>query len=151
MMGKRRVTLVLAALAAIGSPPLSATAGEPAWSEKAIKERIDPASLVGMIAGLQLENLAEEGRDLFEARFTTLDGAGRPNATQAIVPTAPRRPAEFVFQRCCFQGVTAFVPTFVVLIFETGEPQKSVGFGVPHVPLERVPDVIVDLHDPPLG
>ncbi|WAP70029.1 hypothetical protein [Jiella pelagia] len=99
MMGKRRVTLVLAALAAIGSPPLSATAGEPAWSEKAIKERIDPASLVGMIAGLQLENLAEEGRDLFEARFTTLDGAGRPNATQAIVPTAPRRPAEFAFQR----------------------------------------------------
>ncbi|NDW02804.1 di-heme oxidoredictase family protein [Jiella pacifica] len=99
MMGKRRTTLILAALAAIGPVPLSAAAGEPAWSEKAIKQRVDPASLAGTIAGKRLEDLAEKGRDLFEARFTTLDGAGRPNATQAIVPTAPRRPAEFVFQR----------------------------------------------------
>ena len=72
---------------------------EPAWSEKAIKQRIDPAEVSGPIAGAALEDLAEKGRALFEARFTVLDGAGRPHATQAIVPTASRRPAEQPFQR----------------------------------------------------
>ncbi|MBP0615928.1 di-heme oxidoredictase family protein [Jiella mangrovi] len=77
----------------------TAYAAEPLWSEKAIKQRIDPQSVSGRIAGAALEKLAQQGKDLFEARFTVLDGAGRPNATQAIVPTAPRRPAEAAFQR----------------------------------------------------
>ena len=98
-MARQATARVLVALAAFGSLCVPAAAGEPAWSEKAIKQRIDPASLVGTIASERLQDLAEKGRDLFEARFTGLDGAGRPNATQAIVPTAPRRPAEFAFQR----------------------------------------------------
>ena len=31
--------------------------------------------------------LIERGRELFKAKFTTVDGAGRPKATQAIIPT----------------------------------------------------------------
>lgn len=96
-MTARRDTLLMAALATAGLWGTGARAEEPAWSEKAIKQRIEPVS--GRIAGEALEALALKGRDLFEARFTVLDGAGRPNATQAIVPTAPRRPAEFAFQR----------------------------------------------------
>ncbi|MBO0903496.1 di-heme oxidoredictase family protein [Jiella sonneratiae] len=92
----RAAALVLANLAA-GALAAPAGAGEPAWSEKAIKRQIPPVT--GRIAGASLEALAHEGRDLFEARFTDLDGAGRPNATQAIVPTATRRPAELDFQR----------------------------------------------------
>jgi hypothetical protein len=34
-----------------------------------------------------LPALVERGRQLFKAKFTTVDGAGRPKATQAIIPT----------------------------------------------------------------
>ena len=34
-----------------------------------------------------LPALVERGRELFKAKFTTVDGAGRPKATQAIIPT----------------------------------------------------------------
>ncbi len=34
-----------------------------------------------------LPALIERGRELFKAKFTTVDGAGRPKATQAIIPT----------------------------------------------------------------
>ncbi len=34
-----------------------------------------------------LPSLIERGRELFKAKFTTADGAGRPKATQAIIPT----------------------------------------------------------------
>ncbi|MEX6507308.1 di-heme oxidoredictase family protein [Jiella sp. M17.18] len=85
--------LAAAAIAAVGS----ATAGEPPWSEHAIKETIPPAA--GTLSGETLKAFALKGRALFTARFTVLDGAGRPDATQAIVPTAARRPAEHAFQR----------------------------------------------------
>ncbi|MEH6720316.1 MAG: di-heme oxidoredictase family protein [Aurantimonas endophytica] len=89
--------IALAALAA--GLALPAMAEEPAWSEKTIRERLDQSAIAGPIMGEALEDLALKGKDLFEARFTVLDGAGRPNATQAIVPTATRRPAEHAFQR----------------------------------------------------
>ena len=70
----------------------------PPWSERAIVEDVDIKALAASgqdpIAVLQ-----PIGERLFKAKFTTLDGAGRPDATQAIVPTkAPRRPAQ-AFQR----------------------------------------------------
>ncbi len=34
-----------------------------------------------------VSGLIERGRELFKAKFTTADGAGRPKATQAIIPT----------------------------------------------------------------
>ena len=79
--------------------PSAAHAGEPAWSEHAVKRHINAASIAGLLSAEALKDLAQAGRDLFEARFTVLDGAGRPMATQAIVPTAARRPAEHAFQR----------------------------------------------------
>ena len=47
-----------------------------------------------MPEGWQFEDdlfaLLDLGEALFEAKFTALDGAGRPNATQAACPTAPQ-------------------------------------------------------------
>ncbi|EAS49605.1 hypothetical protein SI859A1_00258 [Aurantimonas manganoxydans SI85-9A1] len=86
-------------LGSLGGPLAPAMAQEPTWSERAIRQRIDPATLAGPLSAEALAELTEQGRALFEARFTILDGAGRPNATQAIVPTRSRRPAEHAFQR----------------------------------------------------
>ena len=46
-----------------------------------------------------LQRLIEHGELLFDARFTTLDGAGRPMATQAIIPTIRKRPPRTTFSR----------------------------------------------------
>ena len=43
--------------------------------------------------------LIAHGETLFSARFTTRDGAGRPMATQAIIPTKRRQPPEQTFFR----------------------------------------------------
>ena len=107
MMHPSRVTgwavgAVLVAAATLACGPFAigaAHAGEPAWSEHAVKRHIDAASIAGLLSAAALKDLARAGRDLFEDRFTVLDGAGRPMATQAIVPTAARRPAEHAFQR----------------------------------------------------
>jgi hypothetical protein len=45
------------------------------------------------------QELLDRGESLFTAKFTTLDGAGRPKATQAIVPTKRRRGENAAFQR----------------------------------------------------
>lgn len=70
----------------------------PPWSEKVLTEDIDLQSLAASgddpIAVLQ-----PLGETLFKAKFTTLDGAGRPDATGAIVPTKVRRKSHLAFQR----------------------------------------------------
>ncbi|MHA7775302.1 di-heme oxidoredictase family protein [Roseibium sp. M-1] len=78
--------------AALAGPDL------PPWSENAIRQDVDINALA--TSGQDpIPVLQPIGKDLFKAKFTTLDGAGRPAATQAIVPTkAPRRPAQ-AFQR----------------------------------------------------
>jgi hypothetical protein len=43
--------------------------------------------------------LIERGRELFKAKFTTVDGAGRPKATQAIVPTKRKNGVNPPFSR----------------------------------------------------
>lgn len=70
----------------------------PPWSEKAVREDVDVDALAA--SGQDpIGVLQPIGEDLFKAKFTTLDGAGRPDATRAIVPTkARRRPAQ-AFQR----------------------------------------------------
>ncbi|MEN3792412.1 di-heme oxidoredictase family protein [Fulvimarina sp. MAC3] len=89
--GLAAATLVFAAPALSGDTP--------PWSEHAIREPVEQATLAGQLSKADLEALVEKGREFFEARFTTLDGAGRPHATQAIIPTAHRRPVEHDFQR----------------------------------------------------
>ncbi|POF33721.1 di-heme oxidoredictase family protein [Roseibium marinum] len=68
------------------------------WSERAIREDVDITALAASgedpIAVLQ-----PLGKRLFAAKFTTLDGAGRPDATGAIVPTKARRRSHLPFQR----------------------------------------------------
>ncbi|MCK7613931.1 di-heme oxidoredictase family protein [Roseibium sediminicola] len=70
----------------------------PPWSERALTEDVDLDALAASeedpIAVLQ-----PLGEKLFKAKFTTLDGAGRPDATGAIVPTKVRRKSHLAFQR----------------------------------------------------
>ena len=82
------------------SPAAPPTA--PPWSERALGEHVelgerhrsdgplDPDALAALLAS---------GEHLFTARFTTEDGAGRPLATQAILPTKRRRAARTEFSR----------------------------------------------------
>jgi hypothetical protein len=95
----RRSSLMIG-LAALAAFPAHGLADEtlPPWSERTIIEDVD------------LNALAQSGKDpipvlqplgeaLFEAKFTSLDGAGRPDATGAIVPTKVRRQSHLTFQR----------------------------------------------------
>lgn len=80
----------------------SAFANEPdarPWAEKVIIEHVDQASLKGRLDGGELEALRQAGEHLFTGKFTTRDGAGRPMATQAIIPTKRSHGARSAFQR----------------------------------------------------
>ena len=62
----------------------------PPWAETsgALGRAAMPA---GRLSKPELDALVEAGEALFKAKFTRLEGAGRPGATQAIVPTQARR------------------------------------------------------------
>ncbi|WP_428672990.1 di-heme oxidoredictase family protein [Roseibium sp.] len=79
--------------------PVQALAEEPApWSERAVLEDVDIEALAA--SGKDpIPVLQPLGKQLFAAKFTTLDGAGRPDATGAIVPTKVRRHSPLAFQR----------------------------------------------------
>lgn len=47
----------------------------------------------------QFKKLRDVGKELFGARFTTIDGAGRPKATGAILPTKTKHAAKSLFSR----------------------------------------------------
>lgn len=99
-----RVICISLAAALFGAAPAMAQNGKitgtgvPPWSERAITRDVDIAALASSgddpIAALQ-----PLGEKLFSAKFTTLDGAGRPDATGAIVPTKVRRRSHLTFQR----------------------------------------------------
>ncbi|TCD14948.1 di-heme oxidoredictase family protein [Oricola cellulosilytica] len=74
-------------------------AGEPAWTERAILEHVDQEKLSGALSSEALHDLIAQGEVLFSAKFTDLDGAGRPMATQAIIPTKRKRPTDKEFHR----------------------------------------------------
>lgn len=69
------------------------------WAERAVLEHVDSTRFTGVLSKSELEKLISFGETLFDARFTTLDGAGRPMATQAIIPTKRKRAAPATFQR----------------------------------------------------
>ncbi len=56
------------------------------WDERALARHVD-FDAAGAAGAAGLPDLIARGRELFKAKFTTADGAGRPKATQAIVPT----------------------------------------------------------------
>ncbi|MFN3249975.1 di-heme oxidoredictase family protein [Roseibium album] len=70
----------------------------PPWSERAIQDDIDIEALA--TSGQDpIPLLQALGEHLFAAKFTSLDGAGRPDATGASVPTKVRRQSHLRFQR----------------------------------------------------
>ncbi|HRX35352.1 MAG TPA: di-heme oxidoredictase family protein [Aestuariivirga sp.] len=75
-----------------------AAAEEPAWSESHIGTTLTFADAL-KLSQTNLQTLLDRGEMLFTAKFTTLDGAGRPKATQAIVPTKRKRGENASFQR----------------------------------------------------
>ncbi|MEP0520009.1 MAG: di-heme oxidoredictase family protein [Hyphomicrobiales bacterium] len=83
--------------------PMSLTYADPdridPWSERAITEHLDQSSFTGVLSKEELQKLIDFGETLFAARFTSQDGAGRPMATQAIIPTKRKRLAPNTFQR----------------------------------------------------
>jgi hypothetical protein len=56
------------------------------WDERVFTSHLD-FDAIAAAGPSALPALIERGRVLFKAKFTTEDGAGRPKATQAIVPT----------------------------------------------------------------
>jgi len=84
------------ALMALTVPVLGVSASEPSpvigpviGDERVLVRHIAEAEA----AAMPIAALSARGKRLFEARFTTLDGAGRPAATQSDVPVK-RRPGE---------------------------------------------------------
>ncbi|WP_339758360.1 di-heme oxidoredictase family protein [uncultured Hoeflea sp.] len=75
-----------------------ALADEP-WSERTRALGAIAEMPTGVLSRDKLETLTETGKALFEASFTTLDGVGRPEATQAIDPTRRKHPREQAFFR----------------------------------------------------
>ena len=65
----------------------------------------------GRLSEAELDALEEAGEKLFRAKFTALEGAGRPGATQAIVPTPSRRAdrGRSLFQRTSGSDANACV------------------------------------------
>ena len=80
-----RIPSIVAGLALVISAP--APAQEPPWHEvtPVLGQIVEQPK--GVLSKAALQALVDVGADLFAARFTRLDGAGRPQATQAIIPT----------------------------------------------------------------
>ncbi len=73
--------------------------GEELWEERALKSHVDQTLYSGKLDTQTLEELIGRGETLFKAKFTALDGVGRPMATQAIIPTKRKRLQEKQFHR----------------------------------------------------
>ncbi|NND91528.1 MAG: hypothetical protein HKN42_11755 [Granulosicoccus sp.] len=69
------------------------------WIEKAVLHHVEANDFRGQLDKQALLQLIDSGKQLFNARFTRLDGAGRPMATQAIIPTKRKRASRSVFSR----------------------------------------------------
>jgi cytochrome c peroxidase len=98
-MTRNRGASWLLAAATIAAGAAAAFADDAPWAEKVIRQHIDFATLEGTLSAKDLDTLIAEGRALFTGRFTTEDGAGRPMATQAIIPTLRKRPVDIAFRR----------------------------------------------------
>jgi cytochrome c peroxidase len=95
-MRRRKGMAALAALAACSGLASGAFGGS--WDERVFTSHLDFSSLAN--AGPDaIPALVARGRELFKAKFTTTDGAGRPKATQAIVPTKRKSGVNPAFSR----------------------------------------------------
>ncbi len=92
-----RGSTALLALLLVGFSP--ASAAEKPWSEKAILQHVDAEKYEGILSEDSLNKLISLGKHLFETKFTSRDGIGRPHATGAIIPTARKRAPATPFGR----------------------------------------------------
>lgn len=100
-MTPARKLLLATGFVGLVTVPLSAFAEEPEfrpWDERVMQEVIDYDTLA-TDPQLAIETLRAKGERLFEGHFVKAEGAGRPEATQAIVPTKRRRAAPHMFLR----------------------------------------------------
>lgn len=75
-----------------------ALAEEMPWAEYTIGRSLSFSEALALSHD-NLPKLLKRGEELFTAKFTAQDGAGRPKATQAIVPTKRKRGENAAFQR----------------------------------------------------
>lgn len=94
---KRGLAAAIALLLQAGLTSASG-AGEP-WAERTQALGAIAQMPTGTLSKEDLDQLTSVGRELFGATFTTLDGVGRPAATQAIDPTRRKHPREQMFLR----------------------------------------------------
>ncbi|HTR12143.1 MAG TPA: di-heme oxidoredictase family protein [Roseiarcus sp.] len=73
-------------LGALAAALAAGAAFAASWDERVFSSHLDFESIAAQ-GPSALPALIERGRQLFKAKFTTVDGAGRPKATQAIIPT----------------------------------------------------------------
>jgi hypothetical protein len=96
----KRSSGVLFAFGAFASLVAGGAAFGGSWDERVFEPGshldFDKIAAAGPSA---LPALIERGRELFKAKFTTVDGAGRPKATQAIVPTKVKNGVNPPFSR----------------------------------------------------
>ncbi len=99
MKRRRGQSVVLAAaLGALACAFAAGVAAGGSWDERVFASHLDFDALAA--AGPSaLPALIERGRALFKAKFTTADGAGRPKATQAIIPTKRKTGVNLPFSR----------------------------------------------------
>lgn len=69
------------------------------WADTVIKNLPPLPTPTGTLTKAELDSLTQRGETLFNARFTTPDGIGRPMASGAIIPTKLRRASQKQFDR----------------------------------------------------
>ena len=89
--------VVLALLAGSGLVLAEVVTEHEPWQDQHLQA--DFQLPTGAVSPEELERIREYGEQLFKARFTREEGAGRPKATQAIIPTKRKRVSEFTFSR----------------------------------------------------
>ena len=87
MMNLSKLRLAVGLLLA---QPGFAIAQETEWAERTTAIGAVGTLPSGLLDKQALDHLTQVGEDLFVAKFTTVDGFGRPAATQAILPTKVR-------------------------------------------------------------
>lgn len=95
----RRFWRILTVTAACLCPALIAYADNKPWEEKTAAIGAAGGMPSGLVGREEMMRLREIGEALFKAKFTALDGAGRPDATQAAVPTKVRHQSPGMFVR----------------------------------------------------
>jgi cytochrome c peroxidase len=94
-MRRSGMALTLSAALAIGAAGVG-QAGS--WDEKVFSSHLD-FDAVAQAGASAIPSLIQRGRALFKAKFTLEDGAGRPRATQAIIPTKRKHGVNPAFSR----------------------------------------------------